>query len=86
MYFRLSDSIRRRDGAFSWGIFEDIARPGHYVELFQHDSWLDHLRQHARVTREDQRIQEDIHRFHIGSAAPRGFPFRRRSPSIDRRL
>ena len=64
-------AIRRRDGAFAWGIFEDIARPGYYVELFQHDSWLDHLRQHARVTREDQRIQEDIHRFHIGSAAPR---------------
>ena len=64
-------AIRRRDGAFAWGIFEDIARPGQYVELFQHDSWLDHLRQHARVTREDQRIQEDIHRFHIGRAAPR---------------
>lgn len=63
--------IRRRDGAFAWGIFEDIAIPGRYVEIFQVDSWLDHLRQHARVTREDQRIQETIHRFHIGSAPPR---------------
>ncbi len=63
--------IRRRDGAFAWGIFEDLAAPGHYIEIFQVDSWLDHLRQHARITREDQRIQEAIHRFHIGNAAPR---------------
>lgn len=64
-------AIRRRDGAFAWGIFEDIAAPGRYIELFQHDSWLDHLRQHARVTREDQRVQEIVHRFHIGDAVPR---------------
>lgn len=63
--------IRRRDGAFAWGVFEDIAASGHYVEIFQVDSWLDHLRQHARVTREDQRVQEAINRFHIGSAPPR---------------
>lgn len=63
--------IRRRDGAFAWGVFEDIAASGRYVEIFQVDSWLDHLRQHARVTREDQRVQEAINRFHIGSAPPR---------------
>ncbi|SEO69889.1 MFS transporter [Nitrosovibrio sp. Nv6] len=64
-------AIRRRDGAFAWGVFEDIATPGRYVEFFQHDSWLDHLRQHTRVTREDQRIQENVLRFHTGSAAPK---------------
>lgn len=64
-------AARRRDGAFAWGVFEDISTPGRYVELFQVASWLDHLRQHARVTREDQRIQENIHRFHIGSESPR---------------
>lgn len=63
-------AIRRRDGAFAWGIFEDIAIPGRYIEFFQHDSWLDHLRQHTRVTREDQRVQENVIRFHTGSAAP----------------
>lgn len=63
--------IRRRDGAFAWGVFEDLALPGHYIEIFQVDSWLDHLRQHARITREDQRIQEAINRFHVGSAAPK---------------
>ena len=63
--------IRCRDGAFGWGVFEDLARHGHYIEIFQVDSWLDHLRQHARITREDQRIQEAINRFHVGSTAPK---------------
>jgi MFS family permease len=63
-------ALRRRDGAFAWGIFEDITVPGRYIELFQHDSWLDHLRQHTRVTREDQRVQENVLRFHTGSKAP----------------
>lgn len=63
--------IRRRDGAFGWGIFEDIAQPGRYTEIYQQDSWLSHLRQHARVTREDQRIQENVRHFHTGSQAPK---------------
>ena len=81
-------SIRRRDGAFAWGIFEDIAVPGRYVELFQHSSWLDHLRQHARVTREDQRVQEMVYHFHRGQEPPKvshfvgGTPEAFRSDSI----
>ncbi|ABB75104.1 Predicted arabinose efflux permease, MFS family [Nitrosospira multiformis ATCC 25196] len=62
---------RRRDGAFAWGVFEDLEKPGRYIEFFQQASWLDHLRQHARVTREDQRVQENVNRFHTGSEAPR---------------
>lgn len=64
-------AMRRRDGAFAWGIFEDLDKPGRYIEFFQQDSWLDHLRQHARVTREDQRVQENVNRFHTGNEAPR---------------
>jgi MFS family permease len=81
-------AIRRRDGAFAWGVFEDIASPGRYVELFQHASWLDHLRQHARVTREDQRVQESVYRFHQGQEAPKvshfvgGIPMPFRDSSI----
>jgi MFS family permease len=64
-------AIRRRDGAFGWGIFENVAMPGCYIEIFQDASWVDHLRQHERVTREDQRVQEIVHQFHVGSIPPR---------------
>jgi MFS family permease len=41
---------RRRSGAFVWELFRDLATPGRFVETFLVESWLDHLRQHDRVT------------------------------------
>ena len=54
---------RRRDGAFDWGIYEDAAREGVFVETFCVDSWLDHMRQHQRVTNADRVLQDAVHRF-----------------------
>jgi hypothetical protein len=41
---------QRRDGAFDWWLFEDVAKTGRFVETFMLDSWIEHMRQHARVT------------------------------------
>jgi quinol monooxygenase YgiN len=49
---------RRRDGAYAWGIFEDTATPGRLVETFLVESWVEHLRQHERVTKADRALQE----------------------------
>ena len=54
---------RRRDGAFAWGVFEDAAEPARFVETFLVESWLEHLRQHERVTKADHLMQERVHRF-----------------------
>lgn len=51
---------RRRDGAYAWGIFENTAQPGRYVETFFVDSWIEHLRQHERVTQADRAVQEKV--------------------------
>ena len=51
---------RGRDGAFAWGIFEDVAAPGHMVETFYVESWFEHLRQHERVTKADRVIEKRI--------------------------
>jgi MFS family permease len=59
---------RRRDGAYDWRLFEDPAEDGKFVETFMTDSWLEHLRQHERVTKAD-RLQEDVvRRFVIGDS------------------
>jgi hypothetical protein len=58
----LLSSERKRDGAYRWGIFEDVAEPGRFVESFLLDSWLEHLHQHERVTNADRVLQERIHR------------------------
>lgn len=52
---------RQRDGAYSWGIFEDVAQPGRFLETFLLDSWLEHLRQHERVTNADRVMEERVH-------------------------
>jgi hypothetical protein len=57
---------RRRDGAYDWGIFEDPAVDGRFVETFLTDSWLEHLRQHQRVTKADRIMEEAARRFQIG--------------------
>ena len=51
---------RLRDGAYTWGIFEDTAEPGKFLETFLVDSWTEHLRQHARVTNADAVLQQSI--------------------------
>ncbi len=66
---RLSHA-RRRDGAYAWGLFADMETPGRYLEYFLVDSWLEHLRQHERVTGEDQRLQEAVNGLHRGDAPP----------------
>lgn len=61
---------RRRDGAFAWGIFRDVARPDRFLEYFMEDSWLEHLRHHDRVTQLDRDIQARVRAFHLGTVAP----------------
>lgn len=56
---------RRRDGAYDWDIYEDAAREGVFLETFHVSSWLEHMRQHQRVTNADRVLQDAVHRFHI---------------------
>src|SRR5207244_2011712 len=63
-------AIRRRDGAVNWGLFQDIAEPGRWVETFVVETWAEHLRQHERVTVEDRRIEEAVRAFQMGGEPP----------------
>ncbi len=60
---RRLEAERRRDGSFDWGVFEDAAEEGRFVETFLLDSWLEHLRQHQRVTNADRLVQDEIAKF-----------------------
>jgi MFS family permease len=51
---------RRRDGAFAWEVFEDVAEPGRFLEIYVVESWTEHLRQHERVTNADRVLEEEI--------------------------
>jgi len=56
--------IRRRDGAFFWETFTDVTKPNRHVEIFMVSSWLEHLRQHQRVTVSDRQVLDRLRHFH----------------------
>jgi MFS family permease len=62
--------VRRRDGAYRWGLFEDVAEPGCLVETFVVRSWAEHLRQHERFTAEDLAVRDRIRTFHLDEDPP----------------
>jgi quinol monooxygenase YgiN len=62
--------VRRRDGAYRWGVFEDVADPGCFVETYVVRSWAEHLRQHERFTAEDLLVRDRVRSFHIGQDPP----------------
>lgn len=52
--------IRKRDGAYYWELYQDMAQTDRYIECFMVESWLEHLRQHDRVSVSDKTLQEKI--------------------------
>jgi hypothetical protein len=65
------ERIRRRDGALSWGLFEDPEAPGRYIETFVVESWAEHMRQHHRGTAGDAPLFGRVRAFHRGDGPPR---------------
>jgi len=62
--------VRRRDGALFWEHFADTADPGRHVEVFIAENWLDHLRQHERITRADRALEEELNSYQVDDKAP----------------
>ncbi|WP_269715357.1 MFS transporter [Caulobacter sp. NIBR2454] len=63
-------TVRHRDGAIRWDVWEDAAEPGRVIESFVVESWLEHQRQHARVTNADRVEQDLLNAFHQGEERP----------------
>jgi MFS family permease len=64
-------AARLRDGAFCWDLFQDAADPARIVEVFLVESWVEHLRQHERVTEADRIIQEHLMAMHQADTPPK---------------
>jgi predicted MFS family arabinose efflux permease len=62
--------VRRRDGAVDWGLYEDVAEPGRFLETFVVESWGEYLRQHDRATVADRQIWERARSFHLPGGPP----------------
>jgi MFS family permease len=62
--------FRHKDGAVSWGLFRDLADPDRYLETFLVTTWAEHMRQHVRVTVEDQALEARTFAFQQEGVAP----------------
>jgi MFS family permease len=62
--------VRRRSGAVGWALYEDPTQPDVVIEVFVVDSWLEHLRQHERVTRHEAALRDRVLALHRGGAPP----------------
>jgi MFS family permease len=52
--------LRRRDGAYRWGIYRDTEVANRFVEIFLVHSWAEHLRQHQRQTKADRELEQQV--------------------------
>jgi MFS family permease len=73
--------IRRRDGAYRWGIYRDLEDADRYVETFLITSWAEHLRQHERSTEADRDAEERLRTFVTGTSNVRHLVFANTEPS-----
>jgi len=56
---------RQRDGAYLWGVYEDVEENGRFSEAFLADSWLDLRRLRRRITKSDRETEQEIARMVI---------------------
>jgi hypothetical protein len=58
--------VRRRDGAYQWGIYRDMEVANRFVEIFLVHSWAEHLRQHERQTKADRELEQRVYSYITG--------------------
>jgi MFS family permease len=61
---------RLRQGALSWGLFRDVARPGRYIEYFVDENWVEHQRRLERFSAFDAELRAQRLAFHLGGEPP----------------
>ncbi|TCZ55414.1 MFS transporter [Roseicella aquatilis] len=67
--------VRLRAGAATWRLYEDVAHPERWVELWSVESWTEHLREEARRTDWDRTALARAAAFHRAEEPPEAARF-----------
>jgi MFS family permease len=62
--------VRLRGGAALWRLYEDVAHPERWVELWTIENWAEHLREASRMTEDDHAVLRAAAAFHEGDQPP----------------
>jgi MFS family permease len=52
--------VRGRTGAVFWQVYEDVAHPEEWIEVWSVESWTDHLREAIRLSEDDKRLLASV--------------------------
>ncbi|WP_245870334.1 MFS transporter [Teichococcus rhizosphaerae] len=61
---------RLRSGALSWRLYEDVAHPELWMEVWSVESWTEHLREHDRLQSADRAAIARAAALHHGETGP----------------
>ena len=64
-------SVRGRAGALFWQLYENVAHPEGWMEVWSMESWTDHLREVTRLSEEDRAALARAGVFRCGGDGPR---------------
>jgi MFS family permease len=62
--------LRRRSGAYQWGMFRDPSAPEKFVVSYRVDSWADHVREHERVTVDERDAEARLDALVVAGTQP----------------
>jgi MFS family permease len=62
--------IHLRNGAYSWQLFADPARPNHFHVEMMMPSWSQYLLQHERITKAERQVIDRALSLHLGENPP----------------
>ena len=63
--------VRGRAGAIFWQLYEDVAHPEGWMEVWSMESWTDHLREVTRLSEDDRATLARAGLFQCGGDGPR---------------
>jgi hypothetical protein len=63
--------VRGRAGARIWELYEDVAHPEGWLEVWSMESWTDHLREVTRLSEEDRETLARAGVYQCGGDGPR---------------
>jgi MFS family permease len=65
--------VRGRSGALFWQVYEDVAHPEGWLEVWSMESWTDHLREAARLSEDDKQLLACLRVFQVATERPQRY-------------
>jgi hypothetical protein len=65
--------VRGRSGALFWQIYEDVAHPEGWLEVWSMENWTDHLREATRLSEDDKQLLARLCAFQVATERPQRY-------------